>query len=128
MVEEYTLIAIEDLTLDFMTKNHNLAKSTYDVGLGMFTLFLQYKAEEAGTKIVRVNPAYTSQVCSSCGALVKKDLSVRVHSCECGLVLDRDVNAAKNILVLGLNLVRIEPSDANVRECSKRSQRSLIRV
>lgn len=59
-----------------------------------------YKAEEAGRQVVKVDPKYTSQVCSGCGYRgAKKDLSERVHSCtRCGLVLDRDTNAAKNIL------------------------------
>ena len=64
------------------------------------------KAESAGREVVLVNPAYTSQICSSCGTIVKKDLSERVHSCpKCGLVMDRDLNAAKNILRLGLQSV-----------------------
>jgi putative transposase len=128
LVNKYTFIAIEDLTLDFMLKNHCLAKSASDAGLGMFTSMLMYKAEEAGTRIEKVNPAYTSQICSQCGSIVKKDLSVRVHKCDCGLVLDRDVNAAINILNLALKSVLIEPPDVNVRDGSMRSQESPVWV
>ena len=57
----------------------------------------------AGRKVVLVNPAYTSQMCSSCGQIVKKDLSIRVHDCPyCGLSIDRDLNASLNIARLGL--------------------------
>ena len=57
-----------------------------------------YKAENAGKYIEFVNPRDTSQLCSRCGAVVKKDLSIRIHSCNnCGLVMDRDLNAALNI-------------------------------
>ncbi len=63
------------------------------------------KAEEAGRTVTKVDPRYTSQICSGCGEIVKKDLSVRVHDCPyCNLVLDRDVNAAKNILNKALRL------------------------
>ena len=97
----HSLIAIEDLTLGFMTRNGHLALSAHDAALGQFRQLLAYKAEEAGTQVVAVNPKGTSQVCSGCGWLVAKDLSVRVHRCpnpDCRLVFDRDINAARNIL------------------------------
>ncbi|MCL6479355.1 MAG: transposase, partial [Peptococcaceae bacterium] len=76
-----------------------LAKSISDAGWSEFLAMLCYKAEEAGSRVVKVNPSGTSQECSRCGTIVAKDLSVRVHKCPyCGLVLDRDVNAARNIL------------------------------
>lgn len=107
LVTHHKLIAIEDMPLGFMLANRHLGPSTCDAGLGMFRRMLQYKAEEAGTTIIAVNPSNTSQACSGCGAIVPKDLSVRVHQChECGLVLDRDVNAAVNILAKA----RMEPS------------------
>ena len=69
---------------------------------GMFRSLLDYKAIEAGVEIVVVNPRNTSQACSGCGKFVLKDLSVRLHVCPTGgLTLDRDVNAARNILRLG---------------------------
>ncbi len=115
MVQTYGLIALEALTLAFMTRNRYLSLSAHDAGLGAFQNLLAYKAVDAGAQVVFVNPAYTSQACSRCGALVEKALSVRVHSCpHCGLELDRDVNAAINILAQALHSARIEPSGANV--------------
>lgn len=78
-----------------------LNKSILDAGWHQFIAYCEYKAEEAGTQVVKVDPRYTSQVCSQCGAVVKKKLSERWHSCECGCELDRDHNAALNILYLG---------------------------
>ena len=66
---------------------------------------LSYKAEEAGGRVVKVDPGNTSQVCSRCGAMVEKSLSVRIHNCpHCKLKMDRDVNAAINILGSGTGL------------------------
>jgi putative transposase len=74
-----------------------LNKSILDAGWHQFIAFCEYKAASAGTKVVKIDPKYTSQVCSSCGVVVKKTLSERWHSCECGCELDRDHNAAINI-------------------------------
>ena len=99
LATSYSHIAVEDLKLKFMNRNKHLARSSYDAGLGIFMQLLAYKVEETGGQLVAVNPAYTSQMCSECGEIVEKDLSVRTHECPCcGLVLDRDVNAARNIL------------------------------
>lgn len=115
LADTYSLIALEDLALAFMTANHHLALSAHDAGLAEFQQLLAYKAEEAGTQVVTVNPAYTSQACSGCGVVVKKDLSVRVHVCpDCGLTLDRDVNASRNILMLAVNPARTGPPERNV--------------
>jgi putative transposase len=78
-----------------------LNKSIVDAGWGMFQQFCTYKAANAGRAMLFVNPQYTSQVCSGCGTIVKKELSERWHSCECGVELGRDHNAALNILALG---------------------------
>ena len=87
-------VAVED----FMVQNPHLAKSISDAGWGNFQLILQSKAANAGKQLTKVNPKYTSQKCSSCEAVVKKPLSVRIHDCpDCGLQLDRDHNAAINI-------------------------------
>ena len=103
LVETYDLIAIEDLALQFMTQNRHLALSAHDAALGQFRQLLAYKAVEAGTQVVAVNPKGTSQVCSGCGMVVPKELKVRTHDCpHCGLSLDRDLNAARNILNLAL--------------------------
>lgn len=102
IVNAYGNIAIEDLSLSFMIRNGHLSLSAHDAALGMFRRMLEYKAEEAGTQVIAVNPRNTSQVCSGCGSAVGKSLSVRVHHCpDCGMSLDRDVNAACNILALG---------------------------
>lgn len=126
LVTDYGTIVLEDLSLTFMLRNgngparHALSRSAHDVSLGLFRELLDYKAIEAGVEIVTVNPAYTSQACSGCGCIVPKELSVRVHSCpDCGLTLDRDVNAALNILSAGTRR-----SDVNVGECVMRSPRS----
>jgi len=99
LVKTYSLIAVEELNIKGMVKNHHLAKSISDAGWGEFISMLEYKAEEAGTKLVKVNPSGTSQECSGCGMAVPKKLSERIHCCPyCGLILDRDINAARNIL------------------------------
>ena len=105
LVNQYDLICIENLTLGFMTANRHLALSAHDAALGEFRNMLAYKAEEAGRQVALVPPQHTSQMCSGCGRLVAKSLSERVHQCDaCGLELDRDVNAARNILTLGLSV------------------------
>lgn len=81
-----------------------LNKSILDAGWGQFVAICTYKAEYAGGRVVTVNPKYTSQICSGCGTVVKKALEERWHSCECGCELDRDHNAAINILRLGQRL------------------------
>jgi putative transposase len=103
LVNEFDLIAIEDLNVKGLADS-TLAKDVRDGAWGQFASILTDKAVEAGRSLVLVNPRNTSQTCSGCEYLPveKKTLSVRVHECvECGLVLDRDVNAARNILRLG---------------------------
>jgi len=99
LVDEYDRIVFEDLQIQNMVKNHHLAKSISDAGWSQLINFTKTKAEYAGKIVELVNPRNTSQICSRCGKSVQKDLSVRVHSCPfCDLVLDRDHNAAINIL------------------------------
>lgn len=99
LVDRYDVIAIEDLNIAGLVKNHALARHISDAGWAGFANILAGKAGYAGKRVVRVNPAYTSQVCSGCGCVVHKELSERWHSCpDCGLSLHRDVNAARNIL------------------------------
>ena len=103
LVDTYRYIVFEDLTITNMLKNHCLAKAISDVSWGMLINITRSKAEEAGSEVILVDPRNTSQMCSHCGAIVKKDLSARTHECpHCGLVMDRDENAAINILRLGL--------------------------
>ena len=105
LVQENDTIYHEDLQTANMVKNHHLAKSISDAGWSQFLSILAAKAAYAGRRVVAVPPAYTSQMCSGCGVLVKKGLSVRWHSCpECGTSLHRDHNAAKNIERAGLAL------------------------
>jgi putative transposase len=101
LVKAYDRIAYEDLQMANMVKNHHLAKSISDAGWSAFLSILTFKAGGAGKRVEVVSPAFTSQVCSGCGVLVQKGLSVRWHSCpDCGTSLHRDHNAALNILRL----------------------------
>ena len=102
LVDQYGLIAVEDLSVNQIVHNHCLAKSILDAAWSQLTAFLSYKAAYAGRQYVAVNPAYTSQDCSQCGRRQRLALSERVYHCPCcGLTLDRDHNAALNILRLG---------------------------
>ena len=104
LVAENDLIAIENLSLGFMNRNRHMSLASHDAGFGQFRRMLEYKAESAGIRVIAVNPSNTTQVCSGCGSIVPKGLSVRLHTCpDCGLRLDRDVNAARNILALALS-------------------------
>ena len=98
ILERCDEVAVEALKIKNMLKNHYLAKSISDAGWGSFRLKLQSKAANAGKQFTEVRPHHTSQKCSSCNEIVPKWLSDRVHDCpHCGLVIDRDHNAAINI-------------------------------
>ncbi len=105
VVKSNDLIAYEDLKVSNMVKNHTLAKSISDAGWRQFREWLDYFGVLFGKHVFAVSPHYTSVNCSNCNARVKKSLSVRTHVCACGTVLDRDHNAAINILNLALNTV-----------------------
>ena len=100
VVDSHAVIALEKLKISNMSKNPHLPGSILDAGWGEFASMLAYKAESAGGQVVLVDPKNTSQICSGCGGLPpQKKLSERTHRCgDCGLVLDRDHNAAINIL------------------------------
>jgi len=108
LVNRYGVIAVEKLNVKGMVKNHCLAKSISDASWSMFRTVLTSKGESAGREVIAVNPAYTSQDCSGCGyrpdgleGRTKKKLSDRWHFCpKCSASLDRDTNAAINILAL----------------------------
>ena len=102
IVKIYDFIAIEKLKTKNMLRNRKLARSISEQTWDKLITLLNEKAERAGIKMVEVDPRGTSQECSSCGATVKKSLSVRTHKCSCGYEADRDVNAALNILHRGL--------------------------
>jgi putative transposase len=105
LVNAYQLLAFEQLhIIDMQGGNHrNLNKSIGDAAWRQFVQFATSKAAEAGRSVVRVDPRNTTKACSGCGEIVPKPLSMRVHVCPtCGIVLDRDHNAALNILARGL--------------------------
>jgi putative transposase len=98
LFQTYDTIYLEDLQVSNLVRNRRLAKSISDAGWAHFRSTLEYKAACAGKQVVAVPPQYTSQDCSGCGERVPKSLSVRTHVCpDCGLVMDRDENAARNI-------------------------------
>ncbi|HCD46905.1 MAG TPA: transposase [Lachnoclostridium sp.] len=103
----YDAVCIEDLNMKAMSQALNFGKTVADNGWGMFVAFLGYKLEEAGKKLVKVDKWFpSSKTCSVCGR--KKDdleLSERVYVCECGNILDRDVNAAINIRKEGMRIL-----------------------
>ena len=97
LVRENDLIAIENLNVSGFSGSM-LAKSINDASWGKLREYLTYKAANAGRELIAVDPRYTSQICPECGIVKKKELSQRIHSCECGCVLDRDHAAAIVIL------------------------------
>lgn len=103
VVTSNDVVAYEDLRITLLVKNHNLALSITDAGWYQFREWVEYFGYKFGKITIAVPPQYTSVNCSDCGAKVKKALSTRTHKCQCGCVLDRDENAARNILSLGLN-------------------------
>ncbi len=115
LVNEYQFIAFEKLDIQDMQSNGNkvISRGIADVAWGQFVQFTAYKAEGAGRGVALVNPRGTTQMCSGCHALVPKDLSVRIHDCpHCGLRLNRDHNAALNILARGLSSMGTQSLEA----------------
>lgn len=106
VIQSNDLVAYEDLNVKRLVRNRNLAKSISDAGWYTFRNWLEYFGHKYGKVTVAVPPYNTSQNCSNCGKKVKKSLSTRTHVCpNCGYVEDRDINAAINILRLGLSTV-----------------------
>lgn len=104
LVGTFDFVAYEDLTIGAMRRvGGGLGRSIADASWGLFRRQLESKAEEAGVRVVAVPPRGTSSRCSACGAVKPKTLAERVHVCDCGLVIDRDLNAARNILALGVS-------------------------
>jgi len=112
LVSLFGVIAFEDLNIKGMVKNRCLAKSIQDAAWNQLVQFTNYKAEYAGRTCVQVDPRNTSKLCSACGQTVNKSLAERVHHCSCGLTLDRDVNAAINILARGLAGISLRAKEA----------------
>lgn len=110
LVNGFGIIVFEDLNITRMIKNHCLAKSIADAAWNQLATYTRSKAEEAGCTYIEIDPRGTSQRCSRCMTVVKKDLSVRTHQCPvCGLEIDRDLNAAINILAVGLHSLGFDP-------------------
>jgi len=110
IVNQFGLIAVEDLEVNRMVHNHCLAKSISDAAWSGFRSMIGVRAKWAGRKFIAVNAAYTSQTCSGCGHRVAPDkrlgLSNRVFECTCcQLHIDRDLNASQNILALGIQRI-----------------------
>jgi putative transposase len=98
-VSHYDRIALEDLQIHGMVRSHLLSKSILDAGWGYLKQRLIDKAAEAGRRVLLVNPSYSSKTCYSCGSLFSElSLADRWVDCSCGISMDRDVNAACNIL------------------------------
>ena len=108
LVRKYDVICIEDLDIKEMMTKSKISKSLNgaiaDCAWGNFILKISYKAESADKKLYKVDPRNTSKMCSSCSKIVPKKLSDRIHKCECGLEIDRDLNASYNILNQGMDM------------------------
>jgi putative transposase len=123
--DNYSTIVFEDLKIPSMVKNHHLASAILDACWGKTRRLTAYKAERRGGRVILVEPRGTSQECSGCGRVVEKALSERTHSCpHCGLELDRDVNAARNILARGLERTHAEAEPLPVMRIGKFGQGS----
>lgn len=110
LCKNYDLIAVEDLNIRGLARTR-LAKSIYDVSWGRFITILETVVVKYGVHLVKVNPHNTSQNCSGCGTKVPKSLCVRLHQCpKCNLEMDRDENAAINILHKALKAVGLTVS------------------
>lgn len=110
IADKYETVYVEDLKIQNLVRNRHLSKSISDAGWGDFTRMITYKELQSGGRIVYVNPRNTTQNCSQCGELVKKTLSDRIHECPyCGLKMDRDLNASRNILRIGQGMSEYTP-------------------
>jgi putative transposase len=110
LVNNFDLIAYEDLNIKNMLKDnkYNLEKHILDAGWGKFISMINYKAEEAGSYAIAINPKNTSQKCSRCGTFVKKELGTRWHDCPvCSLSIHRDYNSSLSILTSGTEALRL---------------------
>jgi putative transposase len=113
LVRDYDAIAVEKLNVKGLARGA-LAKDVHDASWATFISMLRYKAEKAGVRLIEVDPQDTTQDCSRCGTRVRKNLDVRWHHClDCGLSMDRDLNAARNIL----NRAGVGPGLRNLAGC-----------
>jgi putative transposase len=105
-VNNYDIICVEDLDVKGLKEkgqNKDMHRNIHDASWSKFIFMLSYKAESAGRRLIKVDPRNTTQRCSACGSIVRKELSDRVHECPyCGFSCDRDYNASRNILIAGM--------------------------
>ncbi len=105
-VNKFDIICVEDLDVKGLKeKGHNrgMHRSIHDASWSKFIFMLSYKAQSAGRKLIKIDPRNTTQRCSACGSIVKKELCDRVHECPyCGFLCNRDYNASRNILLTGM--------------------------
>jgi len=131
LVKNYDLIAVEDLNVKGMTKNHKLSKHIADASWGKFVTLLQYKCDWYGKKLVKVNRFYpSSKTCSECGWINQElKLSDREWTCNsCGAIHDRDLNASKNILKEGLKIISagaVDYTDGDLNDASVKKRKSV---
>ena len=133
LVKTYSVIVVEDLQVKNLLKRakpkedetqpghflpnnaaakSGLSKSISDAGWSTFVNMLENKAESAGSRLIKIDPKHTSQICPDCGSVAKKDLAVRWHSCPCGCEMHRDTAAAKVIMRIGLDSLSSQPVEA----------------
>jgi len=122
LVRDYDVVAVEKLNVKSLARSA-LAKDVHDASWAKFISVLRYKAECAGTRLIEVDPYNTSQDCSGCGVNIPKALNERLHECpHCGLAIDRDLNAARNIL----HRAGVGPGLPNVAGCGMRAGGNLV--
>jgi putative transposase len=114
------VIVVEDLRPANMVRNHHLARSLSDASFGEFVRQLEYKCRWYGSRLVKADPFYPStKRCSSCGGIKEMPLSERTYSCpSCGLVMDRDLNASRNLAMLAAS------SAESLNACGEMASRS----
>ena len=121
LTSRFGAIAIEDLNVKGLARS-NFSQSVHDAAWAKLVSMLDYKAAKAGGRVIRVDPKHTSQICPECGVLKPKKLSQRIHKCECGCVMDRDVAAAKVILHRAV----VGPGQLNVTGYGERAGGKLV--
>lgn len=126
IIERYGIIAIEKLNIKGMIRHPYLAKHISDASWGSFARMLGYKASSAGNQVIEVDPRGTSQICSICGNKVPKTLAQRWHRCPyCGVVIQRDLNSANDIITLGTRGKHACGDRSSVLVAQKRLEHSL---
>jgi len=114
---EYDLVAVEELNIKSMLESPTNSQNTASAAWDTFTTLLSYKCDREGTHFVEVDPTGTTKKCASCGVATDKPLWVREHSCPaCGFTMDRDANAAINILSRGLETIGMGHSKSTSSE------------